>query len=299
MGIDTESARFLLGSRHEGASFQRCATLGRQSYFVGNRETAALLREYDADPNQYPKLFSPDYGRYSEPFWEMLGARELEIIDASDFEGGPNTRVHDLNFPVPDELKGRYDAVCDLGTLEHVFNYPTGICNCLEMVKVGGHFFSQCPANNYFGHGFYQFSPELFFRILSKKNGFQMERMVAVEYGPRRRWYAVADPNLIEARVSLINCFPVMLFVRAAKIATVPLLREVPQEFGCASLWVQPTGQGAPPKLQRLKQALVETTPGLARFLEAFKFSSFSREWSLRNRRSFTPLRKREWGKRA
>ena len=55
----------------------------------------------------------------------------------------------------------------DSGSLEHVFNISQALRNCLEMVESGGHFISIGPANNAMGHGFYQFSPELYFRILS------------------------------------------------------------------------------------------------------------------------------------
>jgi len=34
------------------------------------------------------------------------------------------------------------------------------------------------PASNLCGHGFYQFSPELFYRALNATNGFEVERMI-------------------------------------------------------------------------------------------------------------------------
>ena len=44
------------------------------------------------------------------------------------------------------------------------------------MATVQDHFVRITPANNFFGHGFYQFTPELFFRIFSAANGFEVER---------------------------------------------------------------------------------------------------------------------------
>ena len=228
MGIDTEAARFLLIGQREGASFKRCVTLGRQNHCMGNLETASLLREYGLDPAKFPDFFATPYTRYrySEAFWEMLGTSDLLVLDASDFEKAKQTRVHDLNLPIPDDLKGQFDAVCDFGTLEHVFNFPVALRNCMEMVKVGGHLFIVTPANNYFGHGFYQFSPELFFRVLSRRNGFELERLVVMEYGPSNRWFAVQDPEALKDRANLINGWPVMLAIRAKKIAEVPVFRE-------------------------------------------------------------------------
>ena len=48
----------------------------------------------------------------------MLGSERLESLDITDFEGA--TVIHDLNKPVSEELKARFDVVFDGGTLEHV-----------------------------------------------------------------------------------------------------------------------------------------------------------------------------------
>src|SRR5687768_2393542 len=133
MGIDIEGARFLFSARRGGVSFARCATLGRQHYYPGNKETRQLLKEFGFDPAGCEDLLAQAPPRYSEPVWRVLGTEHLTTIDASSFEQA--TLVHDLNQPVPAEFHGQFDAVCDIGTLEHVFNFPTAIRSCLEMVK--------------------------------------------------------------------------------------------------------------------------------------------------------------------
>ncbi len=299
MGIDIETARFLLGRRRAGVRFEKCVTLGRQHCFLSNRETRGLLREFDLLPQDFPGLFPDAYPRYAEPFWEMLGAKTLDTIDASDFEGA--TRVHDMNQPVPAAWHAAYDLVCDIGTLEHVFNFPVAIRNCLEMVKPGGHFFAQTPTNNYLGHGFYQFSPELYFRVLSPANGFEIQHCVAVEYGVRRRSFAVTDPEAIRARVTLINAAPVILLVWAKRVEMVPLFRTTPQQSDYAAAWAQSPHPGnaeaksnsAPTSQQRLQRALIENAPQLARMLDRLRSSRFSRNHSFANRRSYTRQAKR------
>ena len=247
MGVDLETARFLLARRHEGARFDRCVTLGRQHYFLSHSETRGLLKDFGLSPAACPDLFAPEYPAYADSFWRTLGAQTLDSIDASDFEGA--SQVHDLNRPVPDSWHGAYDVVCDCGTLEHVFDFPAAIRNCMEMVACGGHFFTQTPANNYLGHGFYQFSPELFFRVLSPANGFRVERCVAVEYGLRRRWFEVTDPEAVRARVTLINAAPVILLVWARRTAIQPLFREAPQQSDYAAAWADRIkGRDAPPE---------------------------------------------------
>jgi hypothetical protein len=170
----------------------------------------------------------------------------------------------------------------------------------MEMVKRGGCFFAQTPANNYLGHGFYQFSPELFFRVLSPQNGFKVEHCVAFEQGPRRRWFSVTDPEAARARVTLINSTPVILFVWARRTEVKPLFQETPQQSDYAVAWAESTTKGNqrnPPSgtqpLERLKRALLNQAPRLARVLDSLRFSRFNLAFSFRNNRSFTRISKR------
>ena len=214
-------------------------------------------------------------------------------MDASNFEGA--TIVHDLNLPVPDSLKGKFDVVCDGGTIEHVMNFPVVIRNCMEMVKVGGHLILGTPANNFFGHGFYQFSPELWFRLLAPVHGYEMRRMVALEYGPRARWYEVADPEVVRDRVAMTNRYRVLLMILARKTAEAPILQKFPQQSDYVPQWGG-AGNAATRRRAlevRFRRFLLETCPGIARFFENFYVSSwFNRRHSLRNREFFKPVKR-------
>lgn len=101
-----------------------------------------------------------------EPLARALGAGNVSSCDFSGYEKA--TLIHDLNVPIGPEWHERFDMVIDGGTLEHVFNFPVAIANCMNLVKTGGHLLLFSPSNNMCGHGFYQFSPELFFRVLAK-----------------------------------------------------------------------------------------------------------------------------------
>jgi 2-polyprenyl-3-methyl-5-hydroxy-6-metoxy-1,4-benzoquinol methylase len=65
-----------------------------------------------------------------------------------------------MNLPISETLRQRYSVVYDGGKLEHVFNQPQALKNCMEMVRVGGYFLQTNTANKFMGHGFWQFSPE-------------------------------------------------------------------------------------------------------------------------------------------
>lgn len=293
MAIDVHYARFLISCRQSDVSFNHTLTLGRLNYYLGTKETRQLLRWGGMDIGKHSRLLDYSASRYCEAFFEALGAQKVDSMDGSNFEGA--TIVHDLNLPVPDVLKGCFDAVCDGGTIEHVLNFPTVIRNCMEMVKTGGHLTLATTANNFFGHGFYQFSPELLFRVLSPINGFEVRRMVAIEYTPRPRWFEVADPEVVRSRVILTNRYPVLLAVLARKIAEKPVLQSFPQQSDYMSRW----SGGEDPQNRRgnfekkARRFLLETLPSLARFLENYYRSAWvNRKDSLRNRRFFRRVKR-------
>jgi hypothetical protein len=175
---------------------------------------------------------------YSENFLRRLGAREVVSIDASDYEEA--SIVHDMNQPIRGDLKRKFFVVIDGGTLEHVFNFPVAIRNSMKMLEVGGHFITHTMANNFMGHGFYQFSPELFYRIFSPENGFRMHRAVMFESRiGKPRWYEAADPRQAGERVELINGRQTYLLVHAERVADVPIFTSPPQQTDYSTLWQQ------------------------------------------------------------
>ncbi|HNQ89966.1 MAG TPA: hypothetical protein PKM73_15200 [Verrucomicrobiota bacterium] len=298
MAIDLEVARLLLSAAKRSASFENTLTLGRQAYLPGHKESHRLLREFGFDPAACNSWYSSDRSvPYAEGFFRLLGARRLDSLDVGAFENA--TIIHDLNRPIPDDLVGQFDVVLDCGTLEHVFNFPTAVANCMRMTKLGGRIILQTPANNFFGHGLYQFSPELFYLLFSEKNGFVTERLLAIEYAPRRRTFHVFDPAQAGLRASLINSYPVLLFVQARKETEKPLFLEWPAQHEYAT----PSDPGKTwatvdaivrsqslPQSDRIKRQLIDRAPRLARYLEGFLFSRFNPSFSWRNRRAFRRL---------
>lgn len=191
MGLDINAVQFLIAARQEGVELGDVLTLGRQDLNVYPARMRAIL-----DKHRFPsQAFAPDVAEtgYAEPVFKALGAKNVFALDASNFEGADF--VHDLNQPLPPELKERFDLVYDGGTLEHVFNFPVALKNCMEMLRPGGRFFTHAGTNNWCGHGFYQFSPELYFRVFSEENGFAIERMVAHRVGPYRPMVRSGEPE--------------------------------------------------------------------------------------------------------
>jgi SAM-dependent methyltransferase len=244
MGIEAFSLRMLCEARLQNASFTATATLGRQHLSVRAREIKAILREtgLTAPPLPPQNTSGPVFADLL--LRELLGIEQLVSIDCSPYEGA--SVAHDMNLPIPEAHFNRYDAVIDGGTLEHVFNVPAALANCMKMLKPGGRFYALTPANNHCGHGFYQFSPEFFFRVFSAANGFEVEHLFAIEHpypgielSSRRKVYAVSDPATLGERVGLVTRHPVYLFVQAVKRAQVEPFVHHPQQSDYARAWSQ------------------------------------------------------------
>jgi hypothetical protein len=143
-----------------------------------------------------------------------------------------------MNTPLPEMFCDKFTFVFDGGSLEHIFHFPTALSNCMRAVSVGGHFISITPVNNLMGHGFYQFSPELFFRTLTKANGFEIVRILLYEYPWRSgAWYEPSDPEQVRSRVVLENRRPVYLIAWGKKVASLPVFAEPPQQSDYVSAW--------------------------------------------------------------
>lgn len=223
MGIDANTLQFLALAEKAGVDFTRTLMVGRQRLYVAPEAAPTGLRDAVAA------------GSYAEGVFRALGANMVDSLDRSDYEGA--TVLQDLGTPLSDELRGRYSAVFDAGTLEHVFNLPQALRNCMALVSPGGHLIICTGINNFCGHGFYQFSPELFYRALSPENGFEVARMIACDAREAADWFEVADPLSTGARVEIVGPYQVMLMVAARRVSSVEPFVSMPQQSDYVSAW--------------------------------------------------------------
>lgn len=224
MGVNMDSGRFLAAASQAGVSFEQTLTLGRQWLFAGWHDMSRMLRGMGCPlPEQLPE----DTG-WADDLFHMLGAKSLTAMDNSSYEGAE--LIHDLNAPLAEEHHGQYDLVYDGGTLEHVFNVPVALLTCMQLVKPGGHLCLWTPSNNEMGHGFYQFSPELFYRVFQPAYGFRVRSMILIEKRfSGNRWYSVQDAAALGARVACINKHPLFIMLLAQKVGALPPVLDVQQ----------------------------------------------------------------------
>jgi hypothetical protein len=153
--------------------------------------------------------------------------------------------------------------VWDGGTLEHVFNVPVALRSALDMVEVGGHYLGMSPANNWMGHGFFQFSPELWFRVLSPANGYEVVWMlIRAARHPTAGWYRVRDPAEVGERVTLTAHSRATTYVLARRTERREILAELPQQSDYSASWEageDDRARGADNMKAKLRSALNRT----------------------------------------
>lgn len=168
-------------------------TLGRQTLNFGREALPALIADGHMPRSQSGQ---PDTSPYEqEQLFADFGFAHVHSLDVSPYE--KCTHLHDLNAPdLPTELVGKYRVVLNGGTLEHVFDFVNGLSGSLKLLEPGGVLVHGGPINDWVDHGFYQFSPTLWFD-LAAVNGFDVLLSMAVvitEHGDRQSYRVVPLP---------------------------------------------------------------------------------------------------------
>jgi hypothetical protein len=191
MGISVGEAVMIAGDlRSRGVVRGRALTLGKQdttftfnallrelsakgllelsgSVAMVTAEQKAVHEEFAANGrllSQKPEDAAENYIS-DEFFFRFIGFDSIVSVDhpsaSGAFEGA--SVAFDLNQIGLADIVGEHEFVYDGGTLEHVFNTPNVFRNIFETLAVGGWVFHNSPTNNTVDHGFYQFSPTLFY----------------------------------------------------------------------------------------------------------------------------------------
>ena len=235
MGLNPNALRFLAREFKNGNRFTRTAMIGRQGVHVTATQLEQILNvEFKLNLPSH-KVHQAHSASYADELFRLLGASIVHSFDYSNYEGA--TYIHDFNEPIPTKYKAHYSFVVDGGTLEHVFQFPTALKNCMELLEIGGVYFGVTPANNEMGHGFYQFSPELYFRAFSAQNGFHVDGIWLYEGRESPVWLKVSDPDTIHRRAEKVNSRSTYMLVRATKIAQTQIFSQPPLQSDYVAAW--------------------------------------------------------------
>jgi hypothetical protein len=220
MAIDIHVLNFVrYASKKKGLG--RVATIGRQALMIPQSRLANMMR-------------IPEKTKF-EPFCEEFLIKHFEAkcvdsYDNSNYEGA--THVVDMNKPV---IAGeKYDTIIDCGCVEHIYNVTQALKNISLLCASGGQIIHVLPANNFCGHGFWQFSPELFFSLYSKVNGYSETEVFLADLRNQSEWFEVKQPKNGE-RAEVISKSP--LYVMCRTIMTSDFSHENVQQSDYVHMW--------------------------------------------------------------
>lgn len=218
MGIDINGLRLIYKfSKEYNLSNILIGTLGRQYIYFNEKQLRNFYKSNKITTleKEVSSIFNK-YDGYAEILFEIFFQNcKIESIDISSFEGA--NLIVDLNYSIDNRLHSRYDLLFDGGTLEHIYNFPQSIENCKKMIKKNGFFISITPFNNFCGHGFYQFSPELWFRIFDCHSGFEIKNVMLFEDKPFSKFIILRDPQEIRSRQIILSNKPLYGCIIAQK----------------------------------------------------------------------------------
>lgn len=291
MGLNYNDVRCLLEWRR-GDQGGKVVTLGHLSLALHPKDILKLRQQFAGDPRATAWLDRYRWADYVDDMLrEALKFDSVTSIDFSQYEGA--TVIQDIGAPLRPDLAGQFDLAVDGGTLEHVFNFPVAVGNLMRLVKVGGAVYTQNPCNSLAGHGFYQFSPELMYRVFSEPNGFKisfvriaMAHNLSVEQTTGQHVYDVADPAKYGGRVLLACENPAIMMSLAVKQADVEPFAKPVLQSDYVEKWL-----GEAPVQLNWKGKLVERIGKTLAFLPA-SISKYRdrRNASVRNTRAYKRL---------
>ncbi len=179
--------------------------LGRQGFKIQGKyrkQYEKSLKRHGVEGTRFDFLQEDGY---CETLMRRLGFGEIEAMDFSAYEGADI--IHDLNKKPVRKLENKFDLIFDGGTIEHVFNVPMALEGVLRMLKPGGRFVSANGLNGWYGHGMYQFNPELVWTFWRRACNCEVIdcRAIPIEPDAGYKQIEFADPAEVGHRLRLKN----------------------------------------------------------------------------------------------
>ena len=207
MGISKGGASLLYELRRDHEFGGDLLQLGKQSLYVEADQLPMIAQRFGFDFNIDDVIIDND-GEYLEHtyndvvFFTKLGFNQVSSMDYSSYEGADI--IHDLNKPIPESLNEQFDFIYDGGTIEHIFDLPQCLKNIHRLLRVGGTIAHALPSHNHVDHGFYMYSPTLFWDYYHANN-YRIIRSYIYEYETEHTAYTAKDWIIYEYEPSAIE----------------------------------------------------------------------------------------------
>jgi len=190
MGLAKGAVKVLFAEGRQRPFSGTALTLGRQDVYLSEPALQKIAGDFSFElkpvvgdvERSSRKLHMA--GQVSDQLlFRSLGFDSVLALDKDSFEAADI--LFDLNGnETPAQAVGRFDLILDSGTIEHVFHLPNALNNIFRMLKIGGRVVHISPSSNHIDHGFYMFSPTLFWDYYAA-NQFEINSAMLFRYTPR------------------------------------------------------------------------------------------------------------------
>lgn len=215
MGISRGAIHLLAMNLADKVKRDRVVTFGVQKIVADHDEIRHILNAHGFPPSTMSST-----SRQTALF-QGLGFRRVDSIDYYPDEGP--TITCDLNRPLPPELRAAFDLVYDGGTMEHCFDPAQLLRNAASLVAPEGRVIHHVPMNNWVDHGFYQFSPTLFFDFYGAAGFTDLSLKIHLMKNGRESFVAYNPDDNRAVPYALGGRRQVLAFFSARRDATVAL----------------------------------------------------------------------------
>ena len=169
-----------LKKKYPGLFQKKTLTISQQAVYADEKQVKNILLKNNIkikkiDPsfdkkNKIPDWFNTKYDKNinAQYLFSLFGSDQVFSSDSSKYEN--SDLVIDLNNRVNNKLINKFDNIVDIGALEHVFDTCSALENYIRMLKKGGYLLIAVPCSNMIDHGFYTFSPTLFYDYFTCNN---------------------------------------------------------------------------------------------------------------------------------
>ncbi len=123
--------------------------------------------------------------------------------------------------------------------MEHIFNTAVTFDNIINLCEEGGTILHILPSNQWIGHGFYQFSPDLFYSVYSSKRGFDETEVFLYEKKNLYEWYKVPNTFELKKRLCFETRHEAYVIVKTVKLKLFysPLYKDSVQQSDYFTTW--------------------------------------------------------------
>jgi SAM-dependent methyltransferase len=171
MGISSHIFRAFLREHKHRALQGQGLLVGRQSIFFSQDEMKRMaaaegvaVRDIEAQQD----VETRGGGELTDyQLFESFSELDMKALDVTDYEGAPI--VHDMHYPVPQELHGQFDFIYNGSCMDNLFNPAEFLRNVSRMLKPGGRFVSIEHGSPYPG-AYMTYSPDYFFDFFAANN---------------------------------------------------------------------------------------------------------------------------------